>query len=269
MSKTFIIAEAGSSWQIGLRQSGRLAHAIKCIKVAKHCGADACKFQWTSQPTEMAKRRHMTNPGAYAHLAWPEKWLHILAAECEQESIEFMCTVFLPVDVETIAPLVKRLKVASLEAGSKTFCQVCVDTKKPVLISTGAAFMETFRDRHANLGWSSWGNVKVLHCIAAYPAPIEQMNLSCILRQGMHGLSDHSGDLLTGALAVAAGAEIIEVHFRLWNTPQANPDYKHSHDPHGLGDYIDNIRKAELMLGDGVKKVEDCERPMLKHLVTA
>jgi N,N'-diacetyllegionaminate synthase len=75
--------------------------------------------------------------------------------------------------------------------------------------------------------------------------------------------------VLTGALAVACGATIVEVHFRLDETRKDNPDFAHSLSPGNLTTYIANIRKAERMLGDGVKKVEASEVPMLQHRVTA
>ena len=117
---------------------------------------------------------------------------------------------------------------------------------------------------------------KILLCTSSYPAPLNTLNLNVLHThlacagnpKVFHGLSDHSGDLLTGALAVACGAEIVEVHMRLDETRPENPDYVHSHSPAGLKQYIAAIRKAELMLGDGIKKIEQSEEPMLKHRVT-
>jgi sialic acid synthase SpsE len=60
---------------------------------------------------------------------------------------------------------------------------------------------------------------------------------------------------------------IVEVHFRLDETRRDNPDYPHSLSPADLAVYIANIRKAEVMLGDGIKKIESCERAMLQHRV--
>jgi N,N'-diacetyllegionaminate synthase len=274
MSNAFIIAEAGSTWRDGVKPRLHLAKAMKCIRIAKACGADAVKFQWTSAPGLMAARRHVTNVGAYHFLAWPQKWLKLLAAECEEVGIEFMCTVFLVADVPTIAPFVKRFKIASLEAMDLELFDACEQQRKPIMMSCGAMSYEELEGVVSSIG-SCATEIKLLHCVAAYPAPINQMNLGVFRsRHGspftaLNGLSDHSGDLLTGALAVACGAEIVEVHLRLDETRPENPDYAHSHSPAGLKQYIAAIRKAELMLGDGIKKVEERERPMLAHRVTA
>lgn len=267
MVKTFVIAEAGSSWRIGTKSARHIEYAKKCIAIAKNAGAQAVKFQWTSDPRLMEKRRKVPE-GTYTILAWPQAWLNVFAAECEQLGIEFMCTVFLPGDVPIIAPFVKRFKVASLEAFDGSFCQVCIDTGKPVIISAGACGWEEAANMFfPQTGWT-WKGIKVLQCTAAYPAPADSMNLKTIW-YGYDGLSDHSGDELTGALAVACGASIVEVHMRLDETRADNPDFKHSHAPWSLRLYVQNIRKTELMLGDGVKKIKDCERDMVQHRVTA
>jgi N,N'-diacetyllegionaminate synthase len=249
--KTFIIAEIGSAWRFGDLE---LRNAHQAIGIAKAAGADAVKFQFTSDPRKMEARRNVSS-GTYDILAWPASWLAYLHQVCEEAGIEFMCTVFLPEDVATLNPYVKRWKVASLEAQALDLLLVMRMTGKQIISSNGMD----------NQHWASHEYAR-LHCVTAYPAPQGELNISAI-RSGYDGYSDHSGDELTGALAVACGASIIEVHFMLDYTPKDNPDYEHSHTPGGLKYYIINIRKAELMLGDGVKKVEPSEQWALKHKV--
>lgn len=252
--KTFIIAEIGSAWRFG-EQHRQNAH--DAIDIAKKAGADAIKFQWVSNPRKMEQRRNVPE-GSYNILAWPVEWIGEFECYARHREIEFMCTVFLPEDVAVLNPYVKRWKVASLECEDEELFYTMGSTTKLVIISTGA------------MGFTMVPpllSAAMLHCTVAYPAPLEQLNLNAI--KGFSGYSDHSGEELTGALAVACGAEIIEVHFMLDKTPIDNPDSQHSHTPGGLKYYIINIRKAELMLGDGVKKVEQCEEWALKHKVKA
>ncbi len=105
---TFVIAEIGSSWAYNI--SG----ALEAVAIAKKCGADAVKYQWTSDPREMERRRKVTS-GAYDILHYPIGWIKDIHAECQRLGIEFMCTVFLPKDVDFMNPYVQRWKVASLE----------------------------------------------------------------------------------------------------------------------------------------------------------
>lgn len=250
---TFIIAEIGSTWRFGKNNAQHHRNALEAIATAQACGANAIKFQWTSDPRAMEKRRKVKR-GSYDILAWPREWLEDFHEACALHKIEFMVTVFLEKDVSVIASYVSRFKVASLESEDHELIACMREFKKEVIVSHGA---------------SSGGllpRVKNLHCTAAYPAPPGELNLYAIC-SGYDGYSDHSANIQTGALAAACGASIIEVHFKLNNTPRTNPDYMHSLSKVLLGLYIANLRRAEEMLGDGEKKVEKSERWALKHKV--
>lgn len=254
---TFVIAELGSSWIFG---KNPLGNAMKGIREAELAGADCCKFQWTSSPNRMEQRRQVL-AGSYAHLKYPHKWIPKLEQACVDAGIEFMVTVFLPEDVKRVNGFVKRFKVASLENEDVELISTMLKEKKPVLVSQGA---------HTNVCEYYYTHMcKMLHCTASYPAKSDSLNLSAIHTVGYDGYSDHSANVLTGAIAVACGAKIVEVHMRLLNTPKSNCDYKHSLTPNLLKQYIKNIRDAEVMLGDGMKKIEKCEEWALEHKVKA
>lgn len=267
--RTFVIAEMGSSWLIGDNQSKHLRFGLKLIEKVGEAGADAVKVQWVSDPMKMAKRRKLTgNP--YRHLAWPKLWHRVFMEAAHAQGMEYISTVFLPEDVAAVEPFVDRFKVASLECRSrslwKAFDNVSRFTEghsRKIFYSTGCMSNNQEMRAHELGATAFW-----LHCTAAYPCPPEGVNLSIIEKNGCTGLSDHTGLTITGALAVAAGAGVIEVHCRLDETRKDNPDYKHSHAPLKLKEYIANIRLAEKMMGDGQKKVEDCEKPLMKHRVT-
>lgn len=248
--KTMIIAEIGSAWRFGSAPSVQMLDAVS---IAKECGADAIKFQWVSNPRKMEQRRKVP-VGSYDILAWPIMFFPPVSEAAEELGIELMCTVFLPEDVKAMDPYVKRWKVASLERNNSELIRAMEDTGKPIIISCGAS--DAKRGPHANL-----------HCTVSYPAPLEQLNLSVIERYGYEGYSDHSCNVLTGALAVACGAKIIEAHFKFSNTPEDNTDFNHSLYPWQLTEYIANIRQAERMLGDGIKKIMPCEEWALQHKV--
>lgn len=254
---TFVIAEAGSTWRFGSAPSVQMLDAVS---IAKECGADAVKFQWVSDPRKMEQRRNVPR-GSYDILAWPIMWLPHVAEAANELNIELMCTVFLPEDVKVMDPYVKRWKVASLESGDNKLVTRILKTRKPIIVSWGCS--SDPGDRYAN------EDISNLHCTASYPANLESLNLKAIQWNYYDGYSDHSCNVLTGAIAVACGAKIIEVHFKLPDTPNSNPDFNHSLYPWQLTKYINNIREAELMLGDGIKKVQPCEEWALKHKVTA
>ena len=226
---TFIIAEAGSC------HDGDLYRAAELIDVAKAAGANACKFQYWSSAIYLAERRNAHDYfETYFKYKVPEWWLAVLKKLCDDVGIEFMTTCYLPEDIPIIAPYVKRFKVASFEAQDADFIDAHAKYGKEIIVSTGM-FNRSYYSG-VLVGSGPGRGIHTLHCISAYPTPIEQANLGAI--RYCHGYSDHTHDVLTGALAVAAGAQILEVHFRLDDTDPANPDYATALTPGQLKDYI-------------------------------
>lgn len=248
----FIIAEAGSSWDCDLYK------ALKLIDAAKECGADAVKFQWTSDAYKMAQRRQLglAEESAYGmykkYLQYHPDFLNRFKEHCDSVGIEFMCTTYLIEDIATIAPLVKRFKVSAFESKWELFVAAHEEFGKAVIISQNpGSRMDYWRYIKHNL------TIETLHCISKYPTPLEDVGLGWIKDDEHQGFSDHTANVLTGAAAVAAGARIIESHIRLEDTPSSNPDYPHSLAANGVPDdcgripyeqYVSNIRAVERML---------------------
>jgi sialic acid synthase SpsE len=117
----------------------------------------------------------------------------------------------------------------------------------------------------------------LLHCTAAYPAPIHEVNLRAIqtMQQAFQcpvGFSDHTTGIGASPWAVALGACVIEKHFTLdRNLP--GPDHRVSLEPDTFSHLIKTIRDLEAALGDGIKCPTNSELPnkpkMQKSLVAA
>lgn len=260
-NSVFVIAECGSNWRFG---PSHLNNAFRMIVAAKECGADAAKFQWTSDGHAMAKRRGLTHDNYRAagdmyeeYVKFDEGWLSLLKEKCDEVGIEFMCTVYLPQDVAVIAPFVKRFKVAAMES--------CDRELKYVVMHGGREVIVSIRHENAYARCYSDSNVSFLHCVSKYPCQLEEIEISQLNLNIVDGLSDHTAHVLTGAVAVGAGAKIIESHVRLHDTPSECPDYGHSlpldeiactltsqwncDGHHCYGQYVQNIRTAEKMVG--------------------
>ena len=117
----------------------------------------------------------------------------------------------------------------------------------------------------------------LLHCVSAYPAPAEEMNLRAMdtlrARFGRPvGLSDHTSGLEIAIAAVARGAAIVEKHFTL-DKRLPGPDHRASLDPIELASLVRAIRRVETALGDGEKRPmpseTDTRRVARKSLVAA
>jgi N,N'-diacetyllegionaminate synthase len=271
MPRTFAIAEAGSC------HDGDFAKACALVAEARAAGADAVKFQFWSDADQLADRRRVPvyYREIYRRYQMPAAWLQQLHDYCFSLGIEFMATTYLPQDVATVAPFVQQFKIASFEADSVDLARAHVPFlvgNRTVIVSLGMGANPNTVPRalccdKSYVGWYS--HARFLHCVSAYPAPPEAMSLWLLGDEewSFVGLSDHSRHPWMGALAVAAGAEVIEAHLRLEETEPTNPDYATAFSPREFADYVANVRFAERARGDGQKRLQDCELEMAAYKV--
>jgi len=252
---TYIIAEAGST------HDGSLEKALALVEAAKFAGADAVKFQFWSSAVRLTDRRHAPEAlTMYNGYRMPREWLDSLAGKAAIAGLDFMCTTYLPEDIEVVAPYVAKFKVSSFEATDTNFILDHITQDKDVIVSIG--MMNEKELRRLNLiRYVAGYRLKLLHCVSAYPTPLEALNLAVIREEELDGFSDHTANVNAGGWAVLAGAKIVEVHFRLENTDAGNPDYSHSHAPAELAEYVRVVRETEVMMGSGVKGCEVAEAP--------
>jgi N,N'-diacetyllegionaminate synthase len=265
MGRVLVIAEPGCTAE------GRFEDILRLINVAADAGADVFKPQWVSDPARMCERRHigLDHPkrgfyeGAYRWNSFPLEWHGEFSRLCLGLSLRYACTSFLPEDVAAVDPFVSIHKVASFESQDEEMVRAVEATGKRAVISAG---MSSVYEYHY-----MWHGSEVLHCVSSYPAPPSDMTLRVLREERAlyKGLSDHSRNVLTGAVAVGAGAQIIEAHIRLDDTSSGNPDFAAAFSPSEFKVYVDNIRTAELLMGSGEKRLQDCEREMLPYRVTA
>ncbi len=291
MTRTLVIAEPGCTGE------GHFDAMLHLLEVARASGADVWKPQWVSSAARHLERRSARlNPDEkaafyqkyerpYSWLQWPAEWHQTFQSRCHELGMQYACSVCLPEDVAIVAPFVDYLKISSFEAQDVDLVREALLAMygndrddsgvyvANVIVSTGMSNEIT--------DWRIWEDGRcreprfVLHCVSAYPAPLDQMNLGVISGNGRHfgessfsGLSDHSRNLVTGAVAVGAGATVIEAHYRLTECDLDNPDYVVSFTPEEFTEYIANIRQAELMMGNGIKQIQPCEREMARYQVS-
>ena len=249
----FVIAEAG------VNHNGDPALAARLVDVAADAGADAVKFQ-TFRSEALVSRRaakaayQVETTGAdesqldmLRRLELPVAAHRTLLERCARRSIMFLSSSFDEGSADALEALgVAGFKIPSVEAA-----------------------MAVFR-RHAV-------PVALLHCVSAYPAPANQMNLRAIdtLRERFAcpvGLSDHTVGTEIALAAVARGAEVLEKHFTV-DTSLPGPDHRASLDPAALAAMLAGVRAVEAALGDGIKKPTaaelDTRDVARKSLVTA
>ena len=211
------------------------------------------------------RRRASVYLDAYRLIAYPFEWHYELAADAHERGLQYIVSIYLERDVEPVARIADALKCASFESRDTRFLGLLAATRKPVYVSTG---MQTLAEAMTAAAYAT----TLFHCTSAYVAPLDSLNLRAIrtlqAKVGVPvGYSDHSANVLTGALAVAAGAEALEVHVRLDDCDPANADYAVSLSPARLADYIHFVRVAERAMGDGIKQPQPAEAAMRRYQV--
>ena len=114
------------------------------------------------------------------------------------------------------------IKVASCSALDWPLLTKIAFTHKPIIISTGGKILSDI-DKLYNFFTHKGCEFAFLHCIAQYPAPLEQLQLDFIDRMNRRypdvtiGYSGHEDpdDSIVPMLAVAKGARILERHVGL------------------------------------------------------
>jgi N,N'-diacetyllegionaminate synthase len=270
LSHTFIIAEAGSNWKAGTFEED-LKRAKELIKVAKNAGSDAVKFQTYKPETiyvqDAGKSEYLSEHGInqnineiFEHLSMPYEMIGELAKYAEKENIIFMSTPFSVQDAQAVDPYVPLHKIASFEINHTRLIEFLAQTKKPLLISTGASTYDEIDFAVDLVRKNDNGKIALMQCTSKYPCPLSALNLEVIpLMKSRYkipiGFSDHSIEpIIAPVLAVGLGATIIEKHFTLdRNLP--GPDHPFALIPSELEAMVKAVRSAELAKGDGKKQI--------------
>ena len=262
----FIIAEAGSN------HNGQLEQAKRLIDVAVSAGADAVKFQLFRARTLYARGAGESDYLKFsrsiydiiAGLEMPYEWLPELAAHARAAGIVFMVSVFDEEGADQIDPLVAVYKIASYEMTHLPLIRHVAAKRKPLIISTGTADLDEVAATVEDVRRSPAAGLALMQCTAAYPAPLEALNLRAIATMKAAfgvpvGLSDHSRDPLVAPMAaVALGANLLEKHFTLSNE-LPGPDHPFAVEPAELRLMVRRAREVEAALGSGEKRVQPVE----------
>ena len=258
--RAFVIAE------IGVNHDGSAARAIELVRHAKRAGADAVKLQLFSasrlvHPSAAAASYQTNNCGATDQTSLLRKYelspddIERIVDATRVANLVPLATPFSVDDVALMERLrVPLVKIASPDLVNRPLLERAARMRVPMLISTGAAELEEI---DLCVSWLRGWRVPfaLLHCVSAYPTPIDDARLGWIdqlrRRYGVPiGYSDHTSELMSGALATAAGACVIEKHLT-WNRFASGPDHAASADPHQLGTYVELTRLASRLRGDG------------------
>tara|TARA_B100000945_G_C20375689_1_gene594444 strand:- start:383 stop:1456 length:1074 start_codon:yes stop_codon:yes gene_type:complete len=294
--KIYIIAE------IGVNHNGNLNLAKKMILAAKKSGADAVKFQnftANSLTTKNAKKapyqlkNTKNSQSQYKMLKKLELKLpnyFILKKFAKKNKIDFFTSIF---DKESIDFLKNKLKQKIIKIPSGEITNPLITENLNIkhynlIVSTGMANLKEisqalnsiikkklFKEKNKKIKITNNNLLKkikkkitLLHCVTDYPVGKNFANLNCIKTLSEEfkipvGYSDHTKGIVAPIIAVSLGAKMIEKHFTLSNK-MSGPDHKASLEPQEFSKMVKYIRDFEVMSGNGIKELQECERKNIK-----
>lgn len=282
-SSPFIIAEIGHNHQ------GNLKVALDMIKIAASCGVDAVKFQKRDNKTLYTKAMYnkpYDNEDSFG-LTYGEhrEFLEFGWEECvalkkcaEENNLEFICTAFDLNSVDFLEKLgVTSYKVASGDLTNTTLLEYIAKLNKPIFLSTGASTLEESHIAYDTI-CKYHDKICLLHTTCAYPTDYPDLNLMAIKTLNKEfpdtiiGYSGHDNGILAAVIAYMLGATVVEKHFTI-NHSWKGTDHKFSLEPEGLRKQVRDLKRVDIMMGDGKKIIRDFEMnakiKMGKSLYTA
>jgi sialic acid synthase SpsE len=261
VDRPLFIAEASSN------HAQDLDRALAFVDAAADARADAVKFQLFKIDRMFAPEILAQSAKHRARKDWelPVTHLKPISERCRARGIQFSCTPFYVQAVEELRPFVNFYKVASYELLVTPLLEACARTGKPVVLSTGMATLDEIRMAAAVLRGAGAADVTLLHCVSAYPTPVNEANLSAIetLREatGMEvGWSDHTRRPAVIERAVHRwDAAAVEFHLDL---DGYGAEYAAGHCwlPEEIAPVISRIRESLAADGTGFKGPQPSER---------
>lgn len=254
--------------EIGVNHEGNFSLAKDLIDMAKEAGADGVKFQTFKKDEYVAiNQRDRFERIQKFHLTFDQ--FRKLADYAKCKDIIFFSTPFDFDSVDFLYDIVPFYKVSSGDLTNLFLVEKIALKKKPIILSTGLATEKEIKQalsviRNKSPHLFEQGKILLMHCVSAYPTPLEEANLSSIpfLKEMFNlpiGYSDHTIGTKACEAAAALGAKVIEKHFTYRKENQSFHDHHLSADPKDFKDLVNNIRTIEKMLGVYGKKILNCE----------
>ena len=260
--QTFIVAEMSGN------HSGKLKNALKIVKLAKKCGADAIKLQ-TYKPSTITlnsnkkdfkipkkspwfKYKNLWNLYKNAHTPW--EWHEEIFKEAKKNKLSFFSSPFDETAVDFLEKIgCQAYKIASPEINHIPLIERISKTKKPVILSTGLANYSEIEKAVSILRKNNSNKIIILKCCSSYPADYEELNLLTIKEikkkfKTLSGFSDHTIGSIAPITSVALGGKMVEKHF-IFNQKVKTVDNFFSSGPIQFKEMVGQIRKVEKSIG--------------------
>ena len=269
----FIVAE------IGINHNGSMSICKELIDVAVETKCDAVKFQ----------KRDLNKVYTQDFLNSPRESQWGTTQRDQKSGLEFGLEEYVEVDqycrdkgIDWYASAwdlnsqqflkqfnCKYNKVASAMIVYEDLLRVIAKEGKHTFISTG---MTTYDDiqKAVDIFREEKCSFELMHTVSTYPMKDENANLNMIktLRDRYQcdvGYSGHETGIAISTAATALSITSLERHITL-DRAMYGSDQSASVEPSGFKQLVGAVRKCEMAMGDGIKRVIEEEAPIAKNL---
>jgi N,N'-diacetyllegionaminate synthase len=262
--------------EIGVNHDGDVGVAAELVAMAHTVAADAVKFQLFDADLLLAAEAGLVeyqknSAGSAEDLLRPlqlsAQQMGPLIQQAKSLGLAAVVTPFSPELVPACAKMgADAIKLASPDLVNLPLIEAALATGLPLIVSTGAAELSEIR---RTVAWIDNGSALermiLLHCVSCYPTPAERATLGAISDLRLHfptlsvGYSDHTEETFTAAMAVCAGACLLEKHLTL-SRKRRGPDHAASLEPTQFAEYSALARIGYTMRGPYEKQVQEAER---------
>jgi N-acetylneuraminate synthase len=269
----FIVAE------IGINHNGDLGIAKDLIDVSVDAGADAVKFQkrtidlvYTKEMLDSPRESPWgtTQREQKEGLEFGLDEYQEIDKYCKEKGIEWYASAW---DLKSQKFLrqfdLKYNKIASAMVVFEDLLNIVASEKKHTFISTGLSTMKDI-DKAVQIFKDAGCPFELMHCVSTYPMKDEDANLRMIntLRERYNcdvGYSGHEVGLSVSYAAVALGITSLERHLTL-DRSMYGSDQSASIEPNGFRMLVGAVKKIELSMGDGEKRILEAEISIAEKL---
>ena len=263
----FLIAEIGNNHE------GNFNIAKKLILLAKKNGADAVKFQFITPENLVNPLNNEKRIKQLKKFCLSLKQILELKKFAKKKKIIFLCSIF---DLEKIYKIKNKFSLFKIPSGDNNNLKIIneyINTKKPILYSSGMLDLKLLRQIFAKLKKNRNFDKKkicLMHCVANYPLENKDSNMNSLLdikKMGFEiGYSDHAIGIDNCLVAASLGARIIEKHFTLSNNYSNFRDHMHSASPIQLKNLSIKLKKINEMLGSTKKIIGKNEKKNIRSM---
>ena len=265
--------------EIGINHNGDMGVCKELIDAASDSGCDAVKFQkrdinkvYTQDFLNLPRESSWgtTQREQKEGLEFDKNQYKEISQYCKEKDIEWFASAW---DLNSQKFLqqfnCKYNKIASAMIVYEDLLKMVAQEGKHTFISTG---MTTYNDiqNAVDIFRKENCSFELMHTVSTYPMKDEDANLNMIktLRDKFDcdvGYSGHEVGLAVSYAASAIGITSLERHITL-DRAMYGSDQSASIEPSGFRQLVGAVRKIEMAMGDGVKKVIEAETPIAANL---